>query len=72
MRFNREHHCRQTSLQYNLLDAFLRDTHGSDPRILRLIEESNPPKKSNETLSPRVIPLLQNDNSASSSMSDEI
>ena len=63
LRYNREHHAQQFSLQDNLLDIFLRDTHGSSPKILRLIEESNETlkSKSNVIISPEVIELLEAD-----------
>ena len=63
IRYNREHHAQQSSLQDNLLDIFLRDTHGSSPKILRLIEESNETlkSKSNVIISPEVIELLEAD-----------
>ena len=72
VRYNREHHARQFSLQLGLLDAFHRDCNGSDPRILRIIEQSinkNPPELH---LSQSVIALLEEtDDSNISEMSDD-
>ena len=69
LRYNREHHAKQTSLQENLLDIFLRDTHTSDPKILRFIEDSIAAKKSDLNLSPEVTNLLENDVSDDSAIS---
>ena len=77
VRYNREHHARQFSLQLGLLDAFLRDCNGSDPRILRIIEESinKNPELTELHLSQSVIALLDEvssvDDSNDSEMSDD-
>ena len=59
IRFNREHHARQSSLQANLIDVFMRDTHSSDPKILKILEESNAKEKSELILSPEVFNMLE-------------
>ena len=59
IRFNREHHARQSSLQKNLIDVFMRDTHSSDPKILKILEESNAKEKSELILSPEVFNMLE-------------
>ena len=59
IRFNREHHARQSSLQANLIDVFMRDTHSSDPKILKILEESNAKEKSELILSPEVFDMLE-------------
>ena len=64
LRYNREHHSRQNSLQNNLLDTFLRDCHTCSPKILRIIEESNSSQRSDIVLSQAVIDLLDTDNPA--------
>ena len=71
VRDNLEHHARQFSLQKGLKDAFYRDTHGSDPRILRLIEESINREKSEIHLSQAVRNLLESDDSAMTADSDD-
>ena len=73
VRYNREHHARQFSLQLGLKDAFLRDCHGSSPKILRIIEESinKNPELTELHLSQSVIALLaETDDSNNSEMSD--
>ena len=57
MRDFREHHSRQGSLQDGLKDIFYRQTHISDPEILKIIEKSRP-KKLNTPISPEVQALL--------------
>jgi hypothetical protein len=75
VRYNREHHARQSSLQIGLYDAFRRDCHSSDPRILRIIEESiNRDRDEEETelhLTQAVINLLATDDSNDSVRSDD-
>ena len=73
LRNNREHFSRQNSLQNGLLDIFLRSTYASDPKILKIIENSLP-TKSSKPISPEVNELLLDDNailSDSNSDSDE-
>ena len=77
IRYNREHHARQTSLQVGLLDAFRRDCHKSDPKILRILEESIDRKDHSDFhLTQNVLDLLEdsddksNDSSKSSDDSD--
>jgi hypothetical protein len=53
----REHHSRQGSLQDGLKDIFYRQTHISDPDILKFIEKSRP-KKLHTPISPEVQALL--------------
>ena len=74
VRYNREHHARQFSLQLGLKDAFLRDCHGSSPKILRIIEESinKNPELTELHLSQSVIALLaETEESNNSEMSDD-
>ena len=74
VRYNREHHARQFSLQLGLKDAFLRDCHGSSPKILRIIEESinRNPELTELHLSQSVIALLaETDDSNNSEISDD-
>ena len=75
VRYNREHHARQSSLQIGLYDAFRRDCHSCDPRILRIIEESiNRDRDEEETelhLTQAVINLLATDDSNDSVRSDD-
>ena len=77
VRYNREHHARQFSLQLGLYDAFLRDCHGSSPKILRIIEESinRNPELTELHLSQSVIALLETTDdpivSTDSEMSDD-
>ena len=59
IRFNREHHARQSSLQANLIDVFMRDTHSSDPKILKILEESNAKEKPELILSLEVYDMLE-------------
>ena len=74
VRYNREHHARQSSLQIGLYDAFRRDCHSSDPRILRIIEESiNRNREEDETelhLTQAVINLLATDSVRSDDSDD--
>ena len=61
-------------MQLGLKDAFLRDCHGSSPKILRIIEESlnKNPELTELHLSQSVIALLaETDDSNNSEISDD-
>ena len=69
MRDNREHHARKSSLQDGLEDIFLRQTHISDPDILKIIESSRP-KRQHKPISPEVLALLVDSNNSDDSEFD--
>ena len=69
LRNNREHHSRKGSLQASLEDVFLRQTHISDPKILKIIENSRP-EHEHKPISPEVLALLVESDESHSDSND--
>ena len=73
LRFNREHHSRKFSVTKGLRDIFMRSIYSSDPKILRILEESLIQSRDSKTeMSQSVIDLLEStdSNNPDSSESD--